>query len=117
MGSGFSPSSDSPLILTTPEQWLGTPTCGCSSRRTTVASLLDASHAAWHPATPAPTTTTWRSWVRCSNELSVVFQLYSQSKTFKFTGELPHYLKLSGVSPASTAVSNDFGLPTPIRKP
>src|SRR6266480_527865 len=94
MGSGFSPSSESPLRLTTPEQWLGTPTCGCSSRRTTFVLFLDASNAAWHPATPAPTMTTWLSWVGWSKDLSVVFELYSQRKTFEFSGEFLHHLKV-----------------------
>src|SRR5207244_11693464 len=101
---GSIPSSDSPFRLTTPEQWLGTPTWGCSSRRTTFASFFAASYAAWQPATPAPTTTTWLSRVGCSKELSVVFELYSQRKTFEFSGELLLYLKVLRVFPGSLRV-------------
>src|SRR3989441_12494434 len=88
--SGSTPNSDSPLRLTTPEQWLGTPTWGCSSRRTTFSPFLAASRAAWLPATPAPTTMIRFSSEEGSKELSVVFELDSLSKTLELPRELLH---------------------------
>ena len=114
---GSTPSIASPLRLTTPEQWLGTPTWGCSSRRTTFAPFLAASRAAWLPATPAPTTMIRFSSEEGSKELSVVFELNSQSKTLEFPGELLHNLKVQRVSPGSAAVQYDLRLPATIWEP
>ena len=52
-----------------------------------------------------------------SKELSVVFELNSQSKTLELPGELLHNLKVQRVSPGSAAVEYDLRLPATVREP